>query len=182
MRRLLLIPLLLTGCAGGSREYYETRYIPTSGASTFSAAERAKWFGDRQVYELPAAPPDLDDENPARPRVCARMPGPRFKAPTMVAYGNEVKGTSASDTTDVGGWDDRQLPTDGYMTQPSAVVGAMDYRTYHSGTVEHDQTTRVGAFDSRPRSTTGAGMDTDKLTEMSGMGRRPVTDYDYCNQ
>ncbi len=181
MRRLLLIPLLLTGCAGGSREYYETRYIPTSGESTFSAAERSKWTGDRTVYELPSAPPDLDQDAAPSPRACARMPGPRFKSQPMVAYGGEVKGSSVADQANIGGWDDRPIPADGYKTQPTSEVGTIGYRAYFTGTVEHDQPTKAGAYDNRPRSVTGVGMDNDKLSTMSGTGRRPVNDYDYCD-
>jgi hypothetical protein len=182
LRLLVLLPIVVfAGCGGGGREYYQTRYIPTSSEASYSSFERSKWSGDLSVYELPAAPPNYGDEEP-RVRACCDTPGPQFKPQAMVAYGGEVKGSSESDLTAIGDWDDRQLPTGGYTTQTPTEIGAQGYRAYARGTVESDPPTKIGQYDDRPSSVTGAGLDIDKPTGMSSTGTRPVTDYCFCGE
>jgi hypothetical protein len=182
LRLLALLPIvLLASCGGGGRAYYQTRYIPTSSETTFSSFERSMWTGDLSVYELPAAPPNYGDEEP-RVRDCCATPGPKFKPQTMVAYGGEVKGSSQSDQVEIGGWDDRQLPAGGFKTQPPTEIGTQGYRAYARGTVESEPPTKIGQYDDRPKSVTGVGLDSEKPTNMSSTGRRPVTDYCYCGE
>jgi hypothetical protein len=70
---------LLAGC-GDSMAYYQTRYIPSSG-DEYSAASQLSWQGDREVYELPAEPPAVDE---SRPRVACKEPGEVFKGQGII--------------------------------------------------------------------------------------------------
>ncbi len=83
--RILILPVaalalgvLGTGCA--EREQVKSRYVTTAVEDVFSPIDRAGWTGDRQVYEIPAAPPAVADLH--RARTC-KTPGQQFKSPTM---------------------------------------------------------------------------------------------------
>lgn len=75
---LLAIAPLLASCGDA---YYQTRYVPVSVEDTYSVAARATWTGDREVYEIPAAPPAIDTERPRRPCL---PPEQRFKPDPML--------------------------------------------------------------------------------------------------
>ncbi len=75
---VLTLGVLCTGCA--EREQVKSRYVTTSVEDVFSPIDRVGWTGDRQVYELPAAPPAVADLH--RARTC-KKPGQQFKSPTM---------------------------------------------------------------------------------------------------
>jgi len=75
-----LAMLMMTGC-GDSTVYYQTRYVPTSSDEAFSPASQLGWSGDREVYELPAEPPAVDED---RPRIDCKQPAEVFKGPTIV--------------------------------------------------------------------------------------------------
>lgn len=78
---LVVAALLAAGCAN-RREVYQARYIPTSGDAVFASYERARWKGDKEVFELPANPPGLEEDH--RARMECQQPGPQFKPQTML--------------------------------------------------------------------------------------------------
>jgi len=62
-RPLCCLPVVLA-LAGCGDEYYQTRYIPPSADASFTLASRSTWYGDKQVYELPAEPPAVGIDRP----------------------------------------------------------------------------------------------------------------------
>jgi hypothetical protein len=76
---LVVIPVLLA-LGGCGDEYYQTRYIPPSSDACFSLSARATWYGDRQVYELPADPPAIGTDHPRRDCL---PPGQVLPGPTI---------------------------------------------------------------------------------------------------
>jgi len=79
-RPLLCLPVVLA-LAGCGDEYYQTRYIPPSSDASFTLASRATWYGDKQVYELPADPPAVGID---RPRKDCIPPGGVIPDPPIV--------------------------------------------------------------------------------------------------
>jgi hypothetical protein len=75
-----LAALTLAGC-GNNTIYYQTRYVPTSSDEAFSPASQLAWSGDREVYELPAEPPAVDED---RPRIDCKQPAEVFKGQQIV--------------------------------------------------------------------------------------------------
>jgi hypothetical protein len=158
MRRLaFLIPALavLGGCSEGL--YYQTRYIPTDIESTYSASEQLTWSGDRETYELPAAPPDLEGTH--RPRVDCTYPYQKFKPIAVVGYGDERPRSSADiGVITPGGTDDRIHPDGPTVAMAAPPVAGNDGRPqYRSDVPPALYSPAAGAGDQRPHSTTGAG-------------------------
>lgn len=105
-QRILVCGLALAslGVVGCGDLYYQTRYIPVSSESTYSTAEQATWSGDREVYELPAAPPAIDGLH--RERIECAKPGQRFKPQAMVGVGGEERHHRAGEPRAVAGVED----------------------------------------------------------------------------
>lgn len=82
-RKALLIPLAALGLAlAGCDPAVQARYQPTSVDEVFGPFSRVGGVDD-EVYELPASPPVLDEQD-LRPRVC-RTPGQLLKPTDQVA-------------------------------------------------------------------------------------------------
>ncbi len=157
MRRLvLLVPVLalLGGCSEDM--YYQTRYIPTDIESTYSLSAQVGWSGDREVYELPAAPPDLDGTH--RPRADCAYPYQKFKSDPIVGYADEHPRSSTDiGLTNPGGYDDRVRPDGPRVGMQAPPVYATDGRPpYHSQVPETSDYKQAGLSDWRPHSVTSS--------------------------
>jgi hypothetical protein len=158
MRRLLLLlPLvpaltLMSGC-GDSGIYYQTRYIPTSIDSAF-AIESATWFGDSQVIELPASPPDLEGEHRARAD-CA-YPYQKFKPIAVVGVGEEqVRSLGGGSLQELAATDSRVHPIGPGVAMKGAPFAAQQNSPYTKGLTNPSMGPDVADTDRRPRSVTG---------------------------
>jgi hypothetical protein len=178
MRRLLLLaPVLaaLTGCGDGL--YYQTRYIPTDIDSAF-AVESLTWNGDREVIELPAAPPDIEAANP--PRVDCQYPYQKFKSSPMVGMSKEGGRSYAGvDTTTVGTMATYERPSGSTTAMPEPKVATYANSPFALGVSHSAFNAQVGATDTRPRSTSGAGTDTTTNVEING-GLNSKNYNPYC--
>jgi hypothetical protein len=106
---LPLASIVVLGLAGCGDVYYQTRYIPPSVDDVYSTSERMTWSGDRQVYELPANPPAIDDLH--RQRVDCKRPGQEFKPVAMVGLADATaRYQGPPDGMIVGGINDGPLP------------------------------------------------------------------------
>lgn len=155
-RLLLLIPALalLGGCSESL--YYETRYIPTDIESTYTVSARASWSGDREVYELPAAPPDLDSEQGPRKR-CA-YPYQKFKPlPIVAVHPDEVHSSTDIGQVQYGSTDTRIHPTGPTKLLHEPPSYATDSRPGEPGIPPALMNPKIGMTDTRPHSTTGVG-------------------------
>lgn len=176
MRRALLLCsglAILAGCGDTSeRAYYRSRYVPTSSETAYSAAERSKWKGDLTVYELPAAPPDLDGEALARGE-CER-PGPKMKPQPVVGLHGEVAGTQYVALQEAGGMDKRPVPVGALGPLPGYVAGIQ--RGPDVGGIEPPNFyTKAGDWDSRPP-TSGINVRTPPVVGVM----RDQDKTDYC--
>jgi hypothetical protein len=90
--------LLLAGCGD---MYYQTRYIPVSAESVYSPSEQLTWTGDKQVYELPANPPALDELH--RTRIDCKPPGQAFKPIAVVGIKDSERHREVGQPALVGG-------------------------------------------------------------------------------
>ena len=93
MRRLLVCALavVVTGC--GDDAYRSTRAVPTSAEPALRGPAALMRSGDRTVYELPAAPPDLDGVGAPR-RGCRT--GPQFPPELLVGQQNAPRRAQTS--------------------------------------------------------------------------------------
>ena len=164
----LLVPLLgLSGCADSV--YYQTRYAPTSGEQAFGVGERWFWSEDDEVYELPANPPALaagEEGDEHRSRVDCRKPGQAFRA-NVVARGDgtEIHGHGEASRLTVARMDDSLPLAKGPGPEtPYTVAGWHDEARY--GTRERTGVAPVAAYDDRPRSTPGSGLDRSSVNTL----------------
>ena len=176
MRRTLIFCaglMVIAGCGNPSeRAYYQTRYVPTSSEVAYSSSERAKWKGDLSVYELPAAPPDLDNE--ALPRNECAKPGPQFKAQQVVGLHDDHDGTDIADIQDPGGWDKRPVPVGALRPLPGYEPGIQRGPDV-GGIPQPNWYTKTGDWDKRPVIT---GI-TEKPAQPAGV-MRAQEKTDYC--
>jgi hypothetical protein len=146
MRRLLVVmPVLLalTGCGDGM--YYQTRYIPT-GADTYYS------------MELPAAPPDLEGEHPAREE-CV-YPYQKFKTIGKVQYkAEDIHSNGGTDGATIANTDQRMRMDGPTKPLPGPAVMAVSTSPYVAGLTQPSFQQQAGGKDLRPHSTTGAGTD-----------------------
>jgi hypothetical protein len=151
---LLALPalaLVLGGCSEGV--YYDTRYIPTDVESTYSLSAQLSWHGDREVYELPAAAPDIDNEQ--KPRVRCTYPYQKFKPQTIAGMGlDQVHSSTDIGEVAYGGYDDRIHPTGPTVPLHQAPNFATDGRPYNTGAPLPQYNPRVAGYDERPHSNT----------------------------
>jgi hypothetical protein len=158
MRRLtLLVPLALAlvGCGDGGL-YYQTRYIPTDIDSSF-AVESVTWNGDREVIELPAAPPNLEGD--AEPRADCEYPYQKFKpAPVVAQKKAAVASNGGGELIVPGKMSDFERP----VGPTVALAGSVRQANYANSPYEKGVTPTafpqpIGSTDTRPHSTTGVG-------------------------
>lgn len=151
---LLALPALLLALGGCSESlYYDTRYVPTDVESTYSVSARIGWSGDREVYELPAAAPDIDNEQKARVR-CA-YPYQKFKPQTIAGMGlDQVHSSTDIGEVAYGGYDDRIHPTGPTVPLHEAPNFATDSRPFKPGIPPVLGNPKAGMYDDRPRSNT----------------------------
>lgn len=150
----VLIPalVLMTGC-GESGLYYQTRYIPTNIDSAY-AIEKVTWFGDAEVLELPASPPDLDGEHRARAD-CAR-PYQKFKPIAVVGVGDEqVRSLGGGSTQEIAATDVRPHPVGSTVAMRDIPNSAYQNLPYAKGVTNPAMGPEVADTDRRPRSVTG---------------------------
>mgnify|MGYP000035225798 CR=1 FL=1 len=151
MRRAILLGaglMVIAGCGNPEeRAYYQTRYVPTSADTAFSSAQRASWKGDRSVYELPAAVPDLDQE--ALPLTGCERPGPRFRPQPVVGLHGEALASGAATFQEAGGWDTRPIPLGALSPLPGYPAGVQRGPDV-AGIVQPHASTPAGTWDSRP--------------------------------
>jgi len=151
--------LILAGCGAdrGERAYYRSRYVPENVDGTYTGIQRAQWKGDKEVFELPAAPPALDGEHYAR--VNCDKPGPQFKGQSMVGLGDEVRGNSRIELADLGGMDTRPVPVGALDPLPGYAIGGMHdgapRGVYNTTMPKQD----IADMDRRPRVIAGSGTD-----------------------
>ena len=158
MRRLLLLPFLIpaltlmSGC-GESAIYYQTRSIPTNIDSAY-ALDGATWFGDRQVLELPASPPDLDGEHRARTD-CAR-PYQKFKPIAVVGVGpDETHSLGGGSAQEIAATDARVHPVGYTSAMRGSPTATYQNLPYAKGVTNPALGPDVADTDHRPRSVTG---------------------------
>lgn len=149
---LLALPaLLLAGCSESL--YYDTRYVPTDIESTYSVSAQIGWSGDKQVYELPAAAPDIDGEHAERRR-CA-YPYQKLKPQTIAGMGaDQVHSSTDIGGVAYGGFDDRIHPTGPTVPLHSAPYFATDSRPGEPGIPPALGNPKVSSWDERPHSKT----------------------------
>jgi hypothetical protein len=181
MRRLtLLVPLViaLTGCGDGGL-YYQTRYIPTDIDSSF-AVESVTWNGDREVIELPAAPPDLEGTND--PRVDCEYPYQKFKPTPVVGQKKDsIKSNGSGEIVVTGKMSDYVRPS-GPIVELAGKPKMSNYSNspYQKGVTHHVMALPVGDTDTRPRSITGAGTDVNVNTQLIEGGLNSKNYNPYC--
>jgi hypothetical protein len=151
---LLALPALALALGGCSESlYYDTRYVPTDIESTYSVSARIGWSGDREVYELPAAAPDIENEQKARVR--CTYPYQKFKPQTIAGMGlDEVHSSTDIGEVAYGGYDDRIHPTGPTVPLHEAPYFATDGRPSNPGLPPALGNPVVGMYDDRPRSNT----------------------------
>ena len=177
MRRLLLLaPVLaaMTGCGDGL--YYQTRYIPTDIDSSFTV-ESLTWGGDKEVIELPAAPPDINAEH--RPRIDCQYPYQKFKPTPVVAMKKEaIRSQDGGENLKVATMSDYQRPTGPTVPLTGPKLAAYANSPYAIGVTHTAFKVDVGGNDTRPRSTTGAGTDTiDPIKVEGGLNSKNYNPY-----
>jgi hypothetical protein len=150
----LALPALALALGGCSESvYYDTRYVPTDVESSYSLSARMGWSGDREVYELPAAAPDIDNEQ--KPRVRCTYPYQKFKPQTIAGMGrDEVHSTADIGEVAYGGYDDRIHPTGPTVPLHEAPYFATDGRPSNPGIPPALGNPIVGTYDERPHSKT----------------------------
>lgn len=165
----LALPLL-SGCADSL--YYQTRYVPNSSEGAFSLGDRMFWTEDSEVYELPANPPALatnaDDEH--RQRIDCKPPGQLFKANQVASGGlTEIRGKSTVSNPQLAVLsDDPGLPRAPGPGKPTSMGGWHDEMPI--GAREPAGLTPVAAYEDRPRSTPGSGIDKIPVNKMATIG------------
>ncbi|MBA3847167.1 MAG: hypothetical protein H0X45_11030 [Planctomycetes bacterium] len=167
----------LAGCASqNERLYYQTRYLPTGGNdAVYSSHERSRWTGDTEIYELPSAPPGLDEHIV---RSECRMPGARFKPQTIAGMrdgGDDQPGSGGID--EAGDFDSRPRIVGSLGPDYVLPISAQGDETHGPGLVDRPGYPN-GDWDRRPRSRTGAGMDT--LRGEKHGAYKPQEKWDYC--
>ena len=148
MRRLLIVlpasllaMLALTGCGDGM--YYQTRYIPTDPGSYYS-------------MELPAAPPDLEGEHPAREE-CVH-PYQKFKTIGKVKYkADDIHSNGGADGFTIANNDQRLRMSGPDRPLPGTAIMAESTKPSATGVIPPAFPQLFGGKDLRPHSTTGAG-------------------------
>ncbi len=173
----ILAAAALTGCASqNERLYYQTRYLPTEGGDAiYSAHERSRWIGDTEIYELPASPPGLDEHIA---RNDCRTPGVRFKPQTIAGWrdgGDDQPGAGAID--EIGDYDSRPRVVSPLGPDYRLPIAAQGDEDHGPGLVDRPGYP-IGDWDGRPRSTTGAGMDTLRGDKHGAY--KPQEKWDYC--
>ncbi len=166
-RLVMLLPVLalLGGCSESL--YYETRYIPTDIDSSYSVASQATWSGDREVYELPAAPPDLESEQAARVR--CTYPYQKFKPTPIVAiHPDDVHSSTDIGQVQYGSTDTRVHPSGPTVPLHDSPYFATDSRPNNPGIPPALNNPKVGMTDDRPHSATGAGSNAIPAIPASG--------------
>ncbi len=147
--------LCLVALGGCGDIYYQTRYIPQSAESVYSGTEQAFWTGDREVYELPANPPAIDELH--RARVDCKRPGQSFKSQTMVGLTDpDRRYDGTGDAILVGALDGGPAPAHGPLTIPKTAVSAMG-DDYGSGARPGIGAIPVAASDHDPVPFRGSG-------------------------
>ncbi len=174
MRRLslLLLPLLaIVGGCTSHREYYQTRYVPSSSEESYSSLARTSWKGDKEVFELPSQPAGTGDLHRQR-RPCA-LPGPRFKPDAMVGTHDELAGHSAASNDLMGAMDSRPVPGRELGPQWAYPIGTMGNRP--PGPVyPKTRPDQMGAM----RPAVNQGPTTIRSDVLGGI--RPQAKDDYC--
>ena len=93
MRRVLMLSLALVIAGCGDDAYRSTRAVPTSAEPALRGPAALMRSGDRTIYELPAAPPDLDGTSAPR-RDCRS--GPQFPPELLVGLQSAPKRAQTS--------------------------------------------------------------------------------------
>jgi hypothetical protein len=154
--RLLALAAVSLALAGCGDEYYQTRYIPVSSESTYSAYEQAGWSGDREVYELPANPPAYGEMH--RPRKDCLQPGQQFKPQTMAGITDEQHHDEIADVTPISATND--LSTGNPYPRPKDYPVAAWDEAKPAGAHEPTGVTQVGIDDRGPFPFRGSGTET----------------------
>jgi hypothetical protein len=171
---LMALPLIL-GLTGCGDIYYQTRYIPLSAESVYTGTEQAFWTGDREVYELPANPPAIDDLH--RERVDCKRPGQSFKPQRIVGtYDPDQRYAGPGENTVVGGLDLGPTPSRAPAVMKKPPVAALG-DDYGNGAREGVGVTPVWGVEHDPQPFRGSGTNLNPV--------RPVAAYrddqtDWC--
>ena len=165
----LALPLL-SSCANSV--YYQTRYVPTSSEGAFSLGDRLFWTEESEVYELPANPPALasNDDDEHRSRVDCKPPGQPFKANQIGSGGlSEIRGKSSVSSYQLAVLsEDPGLPRAPGPGKPTPISGWHDEML--TGAREPAGLIPIAAYDDRPRSTPGSGINNIPANKMATIG------------
>jgi hypothetical protein len=158
------VPVLALTLAGCGDMAYQTRYIPVSAESVYSPAERATWSGDREVYELPANPPAIDELH--RQRIDCATPGQRFKPPPMAGIEDSHRHKETADPSLVARLNDDPEPGSPWGPQKDYPVAAW-YEAEQRGAREQIGLVPVGVGDTGPWPFRGSGTETIPASSMA---------------
>ncbi|MBA3710098.1 MAG: hypothetical protein H0W83_14910, partial [Planctomycetes bacterium] len=142
--------------------------------SVYSASEQLTWNGDREVYELPANPPAIDDLH--RSRVDCKRPGQAFKARSMVEIADHSdRYNGLAEVAMVGGQDNGPLPGRAPAALKATPIAAMD-DAYGSGAPVHSHPMPVAAWNTDPTNFRGSGTSLYPVTPVAA-SRDDQTDW-----
>jgi hypothetical protein len=162
----LALPLLLAGC--GDSLYYQTRASP-EGGSDFGFTSWLFQSEASEVYELPARPPAVSNEieDMHLERQECRRPGQPFKDRPLAGVYDEANGSLSTNAIQpIAKLDDQPL-TSGSTTPPVSqpIAGWRD--PVQTGAREPQEVTRIGGYDTRPRSQPASGVTTIPSTPLA---------------
>jgi len=166
--------LALAGC-GGDDAVYTSRSMPTSSEDSYSQGAKSFWREDKEVYELPANPPAIDDLHRKR-ATCAR-PGQKMKPITLAGISDEVPASrSRAERTLVGGQSYQPDPLPLKALRDSTPVAAWHYETV-PGPREPLERFKLAGTEDRPASQKSSGTDKRRENEaLIGVGEADI----YC--
>ena len=179
MRRLtsaaaVAVILTLAGC-GSDDAVYTTRTMPTSSEDSYSQGAKSFWKEDKEVYELPAHPPAIDDLH--RKRSACGRPGQRMKPTTLAGIADEVPASrSRAEPTLIGGRSYQLDPLPLQALPDRTPVAAWHYETV-PGPREPLEQAKLAGYEDRPASQKSSGTDRRRDNEaLIGVGEADV----YC--
>jgi hypothetical protein len=150
----ILLPALAVALCGCGNMAYQTRYIPVSAESVYSPAEQMTWSGDKEVYELPANPPAIDEAH--RARVDCRTPGQKFKPVAVAGIEDRQKNKELADPSLIARLNDDPEPGSPFGPQKDYPVAAY-YDAEQRGAREPIGLVPVGVGDQGPFPFRGSG-------------------------
>jgi hypothetical protein len=167
--------LALAGC--GDDAVYTSRSMPTSAEDSYSAGAKSFWSEDKEVYELPANPPAIDDLHRTR-AACAR-PGQKMK-PTTLAGVSDVRPAAMTrrEPTLISGrsYQPDPLPL---AALPDTVPVAGWHHESETGAREPLERLPLAGLENRPASQKSSGTDRRQhLEPLVGVGEADI----YCGE